>query len=658
MKRAQEFQNCLRGSSPLSVAQELKRIELYDKKDSQKVFDEVYKQFENGGNQMDNVVKPVILTVIDGLMEKSKAFRQLRAKGLTASRVLNDCEAFSYDNTNSVGYGPNAYEEAKNIREKSGFDGDVTTLHRVADDNFNPVTGKDARQARLNENQDMLGDAKGNSQTPEYNNNRKAFEDKKTMNNYKDNYFGDKNTKRDEYRNDDISKNKSQTDHIIPLARVYDQFSRNPALNSEDIKRMANQTDNFAMTEGPFNNSKGEQLNEEMHTFHQRDISEHKADKEKMKSMSEQAQKAINQKANECVANTLLGRGNVKALSGEERECINAEVEKEIHKKYGGNITREQKKALIKKKEQEKIREKQHAKAVEVYGKVTSTAVSQAGDFAIGNLIMVVLRPIYYEIKDIVTKGLEKGIKVKGKANAIKKRFSRVKDYILKNGIGEALGLAKDFVKMFITAIIEGLINLFVGFYKMVFKLIKEGIKIFVKAYKVIWGEEGRNKTEREKGDALLKIIGASVGGMLGIFLEGLLANLVFIPGWARMVLATMCSGLVSILFMNALDKMDLFSVKSEKRRLALEKIYDARIKEVEEATKMMDAVAIDVLKEQQKSFDNITKAAGKALDNNDFAETSVQIKKMASFLSIELPYRSTQEFVKAYDSNPELCLD
>lgn len=656
MNRVQAIQNRLRGSSPLSIAEELKRIELYDKMDSQEVFDEVYKQFENGGSQIDNVVKPVILTVIDGLMEKNKAFRELRAKGLTASRVLNDCEAFSYDIPNQVGYSPNAYEEAKNIREKSGFDGDVTTLHRVADNNFNPVTGKDARQARLDENQDMLGDAKPNSEMGKYSKDtrKKLYEDGKEMDKYKDEYFADGDIKKDEYRNDTTTYDKSQPDHIIPIARVYDQFSRNPALNSEDIRRIANQSGNFAMTDGAFNQSKKDKLNEEMEKFKGKDIEEYKADKAKMKEMSEQAQKAINQKANECVVQTLLGKGNVRNLSGEDRAKINSKIEN----KYGDKITREEKKALIKKEEQELVRKRQKAKAEKVKKTIKNNAVAQAGDYAIGNLIMIALRPIYYEIKDIVTKGLEVGVKVKGKVNAIKKRFTRVKDYILKNGIGEALGLAKDFVKMVISAIIEGLINLFVGFYKMVFKLIKEGVKIFVKAYKVIWGQEGRNKTEREKGDALLKIIGASVGGMLGITVEGLLANVAFIPGWARMVLATICGGLVSILFMNALDKMDLFSVKSEKRRLALEKIYDARIKEVEEATKMMDTVAIDVLKEQQKSFDNITKAAGKALDNNDFAETSVQITKMASFLSIELPYGSTQEFVKAYDSNPELCLD
>ncbi|MDO4177613.1 MAG: hypothetical protein Q4D21_00310 [Phascolarctobacterium sp.] len=654
MDRAQLIEQQLRASSPLEVALALKKIELYDKKESQEVFDEVYQKFENGDSQVENVLKPVMLSIVDSLLETVKPLRDLRSKGLTASRIWTECENFSYENTPDVESTPDAYQESKNIREKSGFDGDVTTLHATAVPDgydFKAATGKNkAREARNQENQDMLGEAHPNSETIDYNSNRTSYEDKNKMAAGTDEYFGNRPRRKDEYRDDYITKDTSSPDHIIPLTRVHDQFQRNNALNTEDMKQMANQGDNFAITDRGFNKGKNDQLNEEMETFHGEPLEKYHADKQEMKRESEKAQTAINQKANEFVAKTLTGEGNVSVSD--------AEVDAAITKQYGKNLSDEERKALSKEMRETVKKQKQEDKAKEVYGNLTQNAVSQSSDYALGNFIIFILKPIVYEMKDIIKKGLEAGVAVKGKISAIKKRFTRVKDYILENGIGELWGMTKDFVKMLISSFIEGVINLFIGFYKMVFKIVKEGVKIFVRSYKIIWGEEGKNMTSRQKGDAVLKLVGAAIGGLIGIGVEQLLSQIVIIPGWARMVLATLCSGLLSALFMNTLEKLDLFSVKSEKRQLVIEEVFNARIKDVESATESMDTVAIDVLNAQQKAFNSITSSVNKALDDENYEEMSARIKEMSSFLKIELPYGNVKEFIKAYDTKASLSLD
>ena len=84
----------LKEASPLEMTKLLQELELYDAKSSQEIIDEVYEQFASGENMKDEVLKPVFLSVVDGLLEATAGGRAARKKGLTASRVLTECENF------------------------------------------------------------------------------------------------------------------------------------------------------------------------------------------------------------------------------------------------------------------------------------------------------------------------------------------------------------------------------------------------------------------------------------------------------------------------------------------------------------------------------------------------------------------------------------
>ena len=107
----------LKTASPLEATKILQQMEMYDEKSSQEVIDEVYRQFQTGENMKDEVLKPVFMSVIDGLLEATAGGRAARKKGLTASRVLRECEQFSYDNTGTNTTSVNGYTEYKNARE-------------------------------------------------------------------------------------------------------------------------------------------------------------------------------------------------------------------------------------------------------------------------------------------------------------------------------------------------------------------------------------------------------------------------------------------------------------------------------------------------------------------------------------------------------------
>ena len=97
----------------------------------------------------------------------------------------------------------------------------------------------------------------------------------------------------------------------------------------------------------------------------------------------------------------------------------------------------------------------------------------------------------------------------------------------------------------------------FVGVFKQILKLIKEGIKVFVQAGKILFGEQSKQMTTAQKGDAIIKILGGSVITICGIGIEALINKLGIGEPWS-VVLATMMSGIASVLFMFSLDRMDL----------------------------------------------------------------------------------------------------
>ena len=51
----------LKNASPLDATRYLQEFELYDKKSSQEIIDEVYREFESGMHMTESVVKPVFL---------------------------------------------------------------------------------------------------------------------------------------------------------------------------------------------------------------------------------------------------------------------------------------------------------------------------------------------------------------------------------------------------------------------------------------------------------------------------------------------------------------------------------------------------------------------------------------------------------------------
>jgi hypothetical protein len=156
--------------------------------------------------------------------------------------------------------------------------------------------------------------------------------------------------------------------------------------------------------------------------------------------------------------------------------------------------------------------------------------------------------------------------------------------------------------------------------------------------------------TPAQKGDAIIKILGGSVIAICGIGIEALL-NKIGVPDPWSVVLSTMLSGIVSTLFMLLLDKIDLFSVKAEKRRMRIEEIFDERINDIKEAESTLNSAAIEKMSEQSLQFTAIKINIWDGIESNNIDSINSGLFKLASFMQIDLGYTNQNEFVEKFDN-------
>ena len=628
-------------ASPLEISRLLQEMELYDEKTSQEVLDEVHEKFDSAEHLEDEVLKPVFMSVIDGLLEATSGGRAARKKGLTASRVVEECTSFSYDDLGDNHTNVNGYTEYKNINhDEIEYQIQLEKWKR---------DGKKGDQPQYN------GSVNSNS-TQEY--VRSNLEDSSAMNDYKekqrhgekkikdeytgkDNLYVSQNNMPDNY-NDETHRKQAQPDHIVPLKQLHEQYKHNYALDDSDLKRIANSESNLAITSAEINQVKRDMTNKQYIEWmdeHGKPLDENT--KKIMLQKQKEATKAIESYVNKTVAKNLVGKGQVdeKAM----KNAIN-----EFKENNGQAPTEEQRNQI----EQNLIKKKTN----EIRGTAVKNAAGQAKDYAVGNLILFIVKPIYYEISDIFKNGLKEGVGADSGSQALGIRFTRVKKYVMTHAKAFFGDSILDFVKGFVSSLIEGIISLFVGMLKQVLKILKEGVKILVGSVQILFGKNAKAMSPAQKGDAIIKLIGGSVIAISGVALESLLNKIGIGEPWS-VVLSTMLSGIASALFMYILNKADLFSTKAEKRYERVKEIFDERIKDVQEATELFDRVALETMKEQRLQFESIQEEINTGLESNDIDSINTGLYKLADFMKVDLPYSNTKEFCDYMDSEEVLVL-
>lgn len=594
-----ELEERIRHASPLELVSRLQQAELYDERQTRSVLDEIYQTFSQRESLVDEVVVPVFMSIADGFLESTAATRKLRKKGLTASKIISQCRSFSYDHAEATSVLPDGYTEWKNIGDQTRSDFDDYGKNVRAAYTRNMYEDK----GRLNQyKQEKFANNGGRiNATDEYTGERNVYQ-------YRSNPDARRNVEK--YKHD----HQAEVDHIVPLKQIHEQLKGNYALTDEDIRDIANRDTNYALTSARINRGAGmsgaggkfDMTNSEF---------------------------VEDQRAREREGRPSLG------LSEEAKENM-LRMEKDAQR----DINRDANKAIL-----ENITGQGRGNSSEIWGRSAANAASQSKDYVVGNVILYLIKPLYYEISDIFRNGLKEGVGAVSTIQAFKIRFGRVKRYVLENALAFLGDNVWEFVKGFVSSLIEGIISLFIGIFKQILKVVKEGILVLMRSCSILFGKASRSMSPAEKGDAIIKILGGSVIAICGIGIEALLNKIGIMEPWS-VILSTMLSGIASTLFMLVLDRIDLFSVKAERRYQRVEEIFDERIQDIRAAEQTLDSVAMETMRRQRLQFMKIEQNISDGIRSNKIGTINSGLFELASFFGADLGYANQSEFVRKFD--------
>ena len=577
-------------ASPLELPFVIMETELHDQQAAFEVYEEASREFEGEGI-ISNVLNPVFAFMIDSLFQIKYLKSMMQKTGLNGNTIIQECRSFNYDGKIAF-LNPDAFIEAKNVQM------DQSEWGAKSRPKYSSATYKD--EPLMNRYKDKIHQDSGN------------------WVNMLDEYMMTKNISRtqkkgDKRRNDPKHYYSAEADHITPLRRIFEQLQNNSGLTDSDIRRIANQEENFAVTSKRINNTKRARTNSEFIQYQDElkaqgepyiEISpEQRAN---MIQMEKDAAKYLNSAVNNTVKNNILFLGEVERI--EHKKAVDDKA-----KELGRALTEDEIKTIDRKIAMKKSKGL-HKGNLENAGK-------QSLMYLIGNGVLLLIKPLYYELKDIFVNGLLKGVGATSVKEAIQLRFNRIRHYIWSNltDLSNLGGLLVDTIKNCISALIEGLIGMFVGIWKQALKVLKEGIKVMIQAWTICFGKASKDRSAAEKGDAIVKLVGGSLMTLCGIGINVLLQRMGWVDENTRVLVSSLLSGIASILFFYLLDKADLFNVKKQQRENRIREIFEMRIQEVKERTAAFDDAVTERIREtymkSKMLLDQITESA----KNDDF---------------------------------------
>ena len=540
------------------VINELEDLRMHDSEEIQQISDEMANKMKSG-SIMKELGEPIFTSIIDGILELRIFHGFTRRLGLNSKRLLDDCRNFSYEKDSVNLVWMDGYTELKNEQDLEHF------YERMVTQDYDRANYEDKASMNRYKAKKIIG--------------KKRIIDEYTG---KGNLYPERNNSPRNYK-DPKWRKVAETDHIMPLKKIHEKYRDNYALGDDDIKRIANEDYNYAMTAAEINDGrgKGQMTNEEYLNYcKDKGIPVPEEQAKRMLDLQKIAEKKIENGVNKSVARNIIGKIDKKYIETKYEEILQKRIN-DYEKKHGCPPSKEKMESIIKRTEEEKRVEtkmsklQQQIKQKVIVETAISNSAKQVGMQLLGNVLLFMIKPLYYEVNDIVRNGLCEGVGTEKGKEALSIRFGRIKNYVIDHlkSIKELSFDVLQILKDFLLAIIEGFINMFVGLLRQILKVVKEGAKVLVQSWKVLFGEESKNKTAAEKADAIIKLLGGSVAALCGVGIDYLLSKIPLLPEDIRRVLSTMFGGIASALVMYSLDRIDMFNIKGEKRNARMKEL-------------------------------------------------------------------------------------
>ncbi|MCT7533824.1 hypothetical protein N5U22_10395 [Aliarcobacter cryaerophilus] len=277
----------------------------------------------------------------------------------------------------------------------------------------------------------------------------------------------------------------------------------------------------------------------------------------------------------------------------------------------------------------------------------------------LGDIIILLLKPIWFEIKDMFKNGILYGFDTNDKIEAFLLRLKRVTKFINNNILNTLGDTLKDVLGNFIPMLISSLAKIVPEMFKKITQVISDGFMAIKEAFKIMMKPDSE-VSQAQKVDAITKIIASAVVPILIFsFEETVLTSLKFLDKtpleFLKDVAMIILSGLATTLVVWLLDQIDLFSVKGEKRLARVKEIFELRIETIKKNTDIFEKTSIEILAKQKLQFKNIIVNMNVAIDNNQNINQSVY--ELANFMQIDLKVKSTDEFLNLLSNSKNLII-
>ncbi|MDH6025995.1 hypothetical protein [Vibrio splendidus] len=499
---------------------------------------------------MEHILEPVFLSLFDGTM---RAFKIGTKQGITASRLYNECKSFSYNTSSNGSLMLDSYTEHLNEREN------ITKYNERADYRKGKL---DYGSSDTSQNLNMRDGGKMSAAKKEHFNGESTASD---------GYGGQNEIYENSTHAKGVDKESQRTeiDHIVPCAEICSNLKKNKGLSDSDIKDIINIEENLTATSFENNRGKGigkfdksrDELQKEIdqgYIKEEGDLSNENLEVRKnMVKEMDSAQQAIDTKTNQTViTNFVESEKSFQNRTEKEYRALKAKQGREVDEKE------------LKQHVDEKLKGRK-----EVRSNISNDAYNSAANQSLGDVIIFMIKPLYYELKDCFINGIEEGVNVNSFKSALSIRVNRIKAFVMKKA-GDTLkdGLFS-FFKNFLSMLLEGIVNCFVGVFKSIFRMIKEGFKVLMQIAPIL---QDKSKTMAEKGDAILKLAATSLSIFASIGIESWLNSTGIGEPWSIMISSVLTAVLTSLV-LYLLDQLDLFGLKKEARLNRIDEILELR---------------------------------------------------------------------------------
>lgn len=595
----------LQGCSPLQASKVLLDVELHDQRDSLKVLQQIELEMRNSQSGIgDSLIQPIILSVCDGFVSHPKL--NLSKNGLTASRLANEIQHFNYNANSSmsddVRIGKVRLDEhsLKQVDDKGEYN-----RHELEDRSKLYAY----RDAQMGENRKIFSDLEANEQGQ-----------RRTL--YKQ---GDQHNQAKKERGRSFTQSSIDVDHQKPLKKIFDEYGVSKGVTLDDLKEAANQDDNLKNISAQLNRSKGDkswtQYSDEVNA-------KKKALKEKKKQAGYLSQ------TEEAELRSLPSEQTLKNALAAEKTATTS-IESNLNKSVVKNFT----------KDSQLVKEL----GSEAYGQVKDELKQKS----IGELIILIIKPIFFELTDSLKNGVTNGFDTSSKLDAISLRFKRAYNYIIENIKHIGLDVIKDAIKNFIKYFINAIVNMFVGILKKGLKIISEGFSAIVQSIKILMSDSN----PAQKAEAITKLLATTIVTYISFAFEETIAPYVemipVIGEYLKDATGIMVSGIGSTIVVWLIDQADIFSNKAELRTKRIKEIFELRIQQIKENTDAFEHTAIEKLANDKLQFRQLGEKLIGAIEGN--RDVNKEISGIAEFMHIDLKIKSNDDFLALLGTNKTL---